>query len=97
MLGAAHVRHLGTGRPDRVNDAREIFGAGMLGFAFGLMAMLGIWKLAMLDVEAVPVEPVEDIDRARFMLECTHDWMMAPDDCRAVLRGEDPPASVDGC
>lgn len=40
-----------------------------------------------------------DPDRARFMLECTHDWMLTPEQCRDILNGEDPvvPPPEAGC
>lgn len=37
------------------------------------------------------VGPEEDPERARFMLECSYDWGLAPAECRALLRGDDPP------
>lgn len=40
-----------------------------------------------------------DPDRARFMLECTYDWMLSPTQCRDILNGEDPvvPPPEAGC
>ena len=41
-----------------------------------------------------------DPERARFMLECTYDWSLAPKTCREILEGQDPPVpppEYDGC
>ncbi len=39
-----------------------------------------------------------NIEKARFMLECTHDWMHSAEDCRAILDGKDPsPDAFSGC
>ena len=41
-----------------------------------------------------------DPERARFMIECAYDWNLAPETCREILNGEDPPTlspEYDGC
>ena len=42
----------------------------------------------------------QDPERARFMLECTYDWQLAPETCRKILQGENPPPASEvmpGC
>lgn len=39
----------------------------------------------------------EDIDRARFMIECRYEWMLSQQECEATLRGEALPDMIDGC
>lgn len=55
-----------------------------------------VGKLAFWTYEATATP---DPDSARFMLECTHDWMLSPQECRNILNGEDPtvPPPEAGC
>ncbi len=41
----------------------------------------------------------QDPDRARFMMECTHDWGFSASTCREILEGKDPPPAPEfvGC
>ena len=74
----------------------DIVGPGLI-FAVGLgLCLVGI--LGALGSKASP-EPELDPDRARFMIECAYDWNLAPQTCREILNGEDPPPApeYDGC
>jgi hypothetical protein len=76
---------------------KALNGLAALSLAVAIMAML--WPKpaptppALLESTKVPVE------EARYMLECTQEWGLTADECRAVLHGEDPPRhdETSGC
>jgi hypothetical protein len=53
--------------------------------------LLVVWGLPML-ANTVPKRPpvVEDPERARYMLECVHDYGLTPAECERVLQGGIP-------
>lgn len=57
-----------------------------------------LYSTAKLAAFAYEVE-APDPERARFMLECTYDWMLSPQECREILNGKDPvtPPPGAGC
>lgn len=61
--------------------------AGMVGFAFVVGFYPQLEPADPVNAESVKI-PVEE---ARFMLECTQDWGLTSDECRAVLYGGDAP------
>lgn len=63
--------------------------------AFGVTLVL-VTLVATLPPFPAPA-PTTDYERARFMLECTQDWALEADECRAILAGEDPPSRTAGC
>ncbi|GAG34442.1 unnamed protein product [marine sediment metagenome] len=64
--------------------ATMLAGVGLAGFAFAL----GFYPRP----EPEPVEPAKiSVEEARYMLECTQDWGLSGDECRAVLHGKNPP------
>lgn len=57
--------------------------ANLLLIAFG--AFLALVKINGAD---------QDVDRARFMLECRYDWSLSYETCEGMLRGEAPPTEL---
>jgi len=39
----------------------------------------------------------DDVERARFMIECRYEWMLSQQECESTLRGEALPEMIDGC
>jgi len=60
---------------------------GMVGFALGMQPEPEQPKLDPASVQPAKIS----VEEARFMLECTQDWGLTGDECRAVLHGENPP------
>jgi hypothetical protein len=67
------------------------------GYAVMAIALLSVCCVAIISVLLQTAKP--DPDRARFMLECTYDWMLSPEQCRDILGGKDPvtPPPEAGC
>lgn len=82
-------------RPDYAVFFYSLFSIGALCIVVGL---LGVSLLRDATPSTEASEPVEDPDRARFMLECVLEWDLTPEECEGVLRGEAPsPVGRPGC
>jgi hypothetical protein len=64
----------------------------------------GFLGMATLEPKPAPMPPAlfdskVPVEEARYMLECTQEWGLTADECRAVLHGEDPPRhdETSGC
>lgn len=65
-----------------------------------VMSLLAFDRTQTEAIEARRVEADLDrlkIEQADFMLKCVHDFGVRPDECRAILEGEDPKPYEEGC
>ena len=67
-----------------------------------ILVALGIFAAVAAGLATQEAEPLpaEDPERARFMLDCMHEWDFTPPQRHAMLRGENPPPLPDespGC
>jgi hypothetical protein len=58
----------------------------------GLMAVAASLFVTALVADLIKPIPPQDPD---FMLECVYGWGQTPDNCRAILEGDDPPPLPD--
>lgn len=74
------------------------FGIKVVIACFALVVAAGVYSVFKIAYVAYTFE-TPDPDRARFMLECTYDWMLSPKECREILNGKDPvtPPPEAGC
>lgn len=74
----------------QLSTSRFIF--GFVAFALSYAALTHF----VLNLENEDV----DVEKATFMLECSYEWGLSPEQCRDVLDGADPPSepwSEPGC
>ena len=75
----------------------EWLGMVWLGTCVGALLVGGALWVVGFEEQPEPVDPASvqpakiSVEEARFMLECTQDWGLTGDECRAVLHGENPP------
>lgn len=69
----------------------------LVAVALAVGTVWGVWVIFYDPLFSEPLHEEVSPEHARFMLECTHDWMLSADECRAILQGEDPPPPREGC